>query len=264
MLRSTSAGKLAASFLVISALLGTASALAQSDRVIVPQIADGGGWKTTITFLNTSRTLEAPVEVQLFNQDGGELALPLAGMGRVAQFDRRLRPGAALTIETEGRDANASSGWAIVSSGGPAPEPGVPPTIAPVTVFTSFRFRQANRPDIESTVFSVPSATRELSFPHDNTGGFVSSYAVANNTGNPLHVKVLFSDEAGNQYLEDTITLPSWGQLAFESGSRFPFSRDRRGVITFMPTTAQGRLGAIGLRFNPTGPFVTLPSMTYR
>jgi hypothetical protein len=87
---------------------------------------------------------------------------------------------------------------------------------------------------------------------------------VANNTGNPLHVKVQFADEAGNQYLEDTISLPSWGQTAFESGSRFPFSAGRRGLVTFVPTTAQGRLGVIGLRFSPTGPFVTLPSMTYK
>jgi hypothetical protein len=234
------------------------------DRVIVPQIADGGGWKTTIVILNNSRTLQAPFEIQFYDQNGAELALPVAGLGRVTQLDRRIPPGATFTLETESREANASSGWALISSGGPAPELGAPATFSTVNVFTSFRFRQPGRPDVESTVFSVAGSTRELTFPHDNSGGFVSSYAVANNTGNPLHVKVQFADEAGNQYLEDTISLPSWGQATFESSSRFPFSRDRRGLVTFVPTTAQGRLGVIGLRFNPTGPFVTLPSMTYK
>jgi hypothetical protein len=239
-------------------------ALAQFDRAVVPQVADGGGWKTTIVLLNTSRTLVAPFEIQFYDQNGAELPIPVAGLGRITQLDRRIPPGATFTIETEAREASASSGWALVSSGGPAPELGSPATASTVTVFTSFRFRQANNSDVESTVFSIPASTRELTFPHDNTGGFVSSYAVANNTGNPLHVKVQFADEAGNQYLEETISLPSWGQAAFESGNRFPYTRDRRGIVTFVPTTAQGRLGVIGLRFNPTGPFVTLPSMTYR
>jgi hypothetical protein len=246
---------------LLAALLLAAALQGQQERQFVPQIADGGGWQTTLTIVNTSRTVEGFVELKFYDPNGIEMPLPISGVGAVTTLVRRVRPAGTLVLETSGSAPATISGWALVVSGA---DPLSPTPAAPVTVFTTFRSRIFGRPDFEAAVFPVAGTTNQLTMPLDNTGGTVSSYALANGTGFNMNVRIVFADESGQPFLEENLGMAPWGQTSFESTNRFPLTRSKRGTVTFQAPTAAGRLGAIGLRFNPTGPFSTLPSMTYR
>jgi hypothetical protein len=70
------------------------------------QVASGGGWKTTYTLVNTSLTNPAAFRLNLFDDNGNPLTVPLnfpqnaSLVGSASTLDRSLAPGAELIIET--------------------------------------------------------------------------------------------------------------------------------------------------------------------
>jgi hypothetical protein len=99
-------------------------------------------------------------------------------------------------------------------------------------------------------------------FNFDNTGDFVTGYAVVNPGAVACELSIEAFDEAGNRLLPQgapvTIRLPGKGHRAFVSRTLIPQLDEKRGTLVF------GKLvgdpggcahGSIGLRFDPTGLF---------
>jgi len=88
-----------------------------------PQIADGGGYQTTLMLMNTSGAIESGV-VSLYTNTGAALGVRLEAGGAAGnQFHYSILPGGFLRLVTDGSPTNVTTGWALVipDSGSYAP-----------------------------------------------------------------------------------------------------------------------------------------------
>lgn len=216
-------------------------------RQLLSQIADGAGWKTTMTLVNLDTT-PASFTLTFYSSDGSLLRLPIEGTpGRLETISGVIPVGGSRTILTAGTDTTLSQGWAELTSSQQVSGLGV------------FRQRVSGRPDQEAGV-SVTTPTSRFVLPFDNTQGFVSSMALVNtNTTIARAVTGTPRDESGNTLLGDSVNLPSKGHVAFEMAQRFPSMSGRRGSVEFVAPGPD--FSALGLRFNPGGAFTSLPAL---
>jgi hypothetical protein len=254
----------------LAAFWATSVLAQQQERAIVPQFADGGGWKSRLVLVNRSLNLTAITTLNFYGQNGQPLAFSIAGAGIVTTLERSIPAGGSLVLETTGAQPTVQAGWIEIRSGGEAVEGGYDPVsnsivapkpaTSPVLAFVSFRQRVADRPDFEASVAGFPAETRAAAFALDNMENYVTSIAVVNTQPTPADITVTFRSPSGSIFHREVINLAGRGHAFFETTSRFQASRNLRGTVEF--TTATTRLAALCLWFNPTGPFSSVPSVT--
>jgi spore coat protein CotH len=95
---------------------------ASTTPVYFPQIADGGGYVTTIVLLNTSDTTETGL-LKIYDNAGLPLAVTNTTGGYDSVFEYSIEPNGILVFETDGSPAgiNVGSAQAIPDSGSIAP-----------------------------------------------------------------------------------------------------------------------------------------------
>lgn len=222
---------------------------------IIPQIADGGDFRTTITLVNIG-TVAAGVKVRFFKSSGmvtgatgtvtsAPQAYSIAGLGKVTTVDVTLQPNASSVLETNGDDPVAVSGYAEVDFSG---TPG-----ALIGGFAVFRQTVPNRPDQEVTVPMLSRYDLNLRFAVDNTSGYLSCMAVANPSATQtLNATARFYDlrgaAAGSQELPP---MPPQTQVLLCTPDFIGAAKGNRGTVAF--TAENGQLSVLALRFAPSG-----------
>jgi hypothetical protein len=91
----------------------------------------------------------------------------------------------------------------------------------------------------------------------DNTGGSSTGAALANTSTEAVTIDVKIHDEKGSVVSSDEITLPALGHTSFSLSDRYPLTQQNRGSAEFHATN--GRISVLGLNFNPTGAFSSIP-----
>ena len=135
-----------------------------------PQIADGGGYQTTIILLNTSNAGESGV-VRFFGNDGTALPVRMAGGDAAgSQFPYAIPAGGFVRFVTDGSPAEANAGWAqLIPDGGSA---------APVGA-AIFSYTRGDVLVTESGV-AATTATTHARIYVDLSGGHDTGLAVVN------------------------------------------------------------------------------------
>lgn len=209
------------------------------------QVVDGGGWRTTILLYNTTRS-ESSYKLQMYRDDG--TAMPAALSASSAPLEGTIASGGSATIETAGQTGSVTQGWALLSG---------TPGISGVGVF---RQRIEGRPDQEASVISS-GRERRLLVPYDQMEGNSTGLAITNPEGAQQTVSLTFRDERGMTTGRPALILPPNGHTAFALGTAQAPSGapgTGRGVIEINGGSGQ-RVVALGLRFNATGAFTSLP-----
>jgi sugar lactone lactonase YvrE len=220
------------------------------------QVAFAGAWTTTFTLVNTGT---APVQARLnfFDNNGNPLPVPLvfpqlgttAGPLLAATLDRTVNPGAGLLIQTAGLTSQPTQvGWAQL--------------LASANLGSFAVFQQAIGASIQEAV--VPLENRnptafEIWF--DNTGGHATGIALASTGSQAATVPVVIHDDTGAVLLSTTIQLAAGGHASFDLAGTYAVTSGRRGTVEF-DTPSGGQISVLGLRFNPTGAFSTVPALT--
>ena len=187
---------LAVSFLV----LGLLPALA--DTQIIPQVADGAGWSTTIVLANkTTSTQSVALSFNMDTSNGATTPWTLQFLESVSQSSISLAAGSTLFLHTAGTSTTLTQGWGQVDAA------------AGVTGYAIFTQRVPGRPAQDGTAPAVSASSRIL-VPFDNTSGLVSAIAVANptNAAETVQANVRTSDGTFSGALA---TLPANGQTTF-------------------------------------------------
>lgn len=212
---------------------------------VFSQVVDGGVWKTTITLLNLGT---GPANFTLYFYDDNGLPLALStNLGQMSIFNGTISLGGSLVIETLGTAPTLSQGWGLLK-----PDPG-----AVISGSAVFRERLPGMPDLEASVPGDSSATHRVALPFDHMIG--SSGVALVNTGTFLSITVfvVFRDESGAQFLQDSFQMNPLTHKAITMTDRYPITMGHRGTMEISTTGSQ--INVLGLRFVADPGFTALP-----
>ena len=236
---------------------------------VLPQIAAGAGWGTTIYLSNTTG-LTATAQIAFHDPGGNALALPVqsqqpgfASMSTTASaLYYVIPPNSTITIHNTNSSASTLlQGWAdILTTGG-------------VSAFAIFRqtFLPGVNPALPNGGFTEGVAAQQglgtctLTLPFDNTNNSVTAVALASISNLPPSVTANVYDVNGtltSYPVPPSGTLTALGQAVFTLPDNFPASKNTTGFVTFQNgncVNTQGQLAGLALRFN-SGVFVSLPA----
>jgi hypothetical protein len=225
-----------------------------SDDRVLPHIAFGGGWTTTITLVNLWE-VPADFTLRFYADNGAPLTVPVSGAAPAALITGNIPVGAVRKYVISNSAGAAVSGWAEVDYNWNNAEIGVS------AVFTQ---RVAGRPDFEAIVPVARDDEFAFIVPFDNTNGLKYGVALACPSDNASTYTVIFRDAEGALIGQAaSITLPGKGHTAFVLTDRYPQLADRVGSVEFRQDTG-GYLQGLALRFNAPGgnAFTTAPVYT--
>jgi hypothetical protein len=221
----------------------------------IAQVTSGGGWKSTLTLINTGNATEEAL-VSFFDDYGNPLALPvnypqkpLSAPALASVIDRAVEAGAELLIETAGpEDQPTQAGWALVQASGS------------LTGYSLFRWGTApHQQEAAAALENRTPGSFLLSF--DQTGGYVLGIAVANTSSPAANVTATLYDDSGATIGGTTLPLPAMGHTAFMLTDEFPAAAGRRGTLVLTPP-AGSQIGAIAFRANSEGSLATVLPLT--
>ena len=221
-------------------------------RLVLPQIASGGSWKTHLHLLNPSPS-EASVRI-VFRSDAGELLtvpLTLDSLGRseelsAAEISETIPPWSSLHVRTPGEHAEALVGWAEILH------------LGPLTGYATFEHFKS--PGIPTDL--LPALAPSLLLPFDNANGCQVGVALMNgDTSAPAAITLTIWDSDWVRIESEAFDLPPSGHLSFMLAERHPATAGKRGVLEFR-TAPDGRIGGLGLQFDASGRFVSIPRLT--
>ena len=241
------------SFVVLEA---AASIAGYTSAGSMAQLASAGSWTTTFTVVNTGSTA-AQIRFNFFDNNGNPLMLPLtfpqspnaAGPLLAATLDQTISPGAEVVIQSTGPLSQPTLvGWAQLLTTG---------NISGFALFS-----QANGSAVQDA--EVPLDNRNDNgyiVPFDNTNGSATGIALANVSAQSAVVTINIRDATGALILSDALTLPAMGHTSFNLTDRYAAATaQQRGTLEFRSPSA-GQISVLGLRFNSTGAFSTIPAL---
>lgn len=229
------------SFIVFLACVSTGAA----QNLIIPQVADGGDWQTTLVLTNTSSSTTA-VSISFFQEStGGSTQNWNLTFLETSSTQSLLIPGAGtMFLHTPDSAGATTVGWAQVQGS------------AAVNAYAIFTQRVPGRTDQDGTAPAATGTSRVL-IPYDNTNGFVTSVALANPTSAQETLTVGIQPTTGSSIVGTAISLMPQGHTSFTMAQQFPSTAGQSGLIELY--TNSGSISALALRFNPSGGFTTAP-----
>jgi len=222
---------------------------------IFAQVATGGNWKTTFTLLNLA-SAQQTAKLTFWNSNGDPMVVPLTFSPELglpasagASADVPISPNGVAVVDVELSPlATLLVGWARLK----APDG--------VVGSATFRFRPSDVQDAEAV---VPMETRTPSafvVPFNNTNDMVTGVAIANGSDTAAaNIAILVRDASGRQLLTDALPLPVRGHSFFALTTRYPSLIGLRGSVEFRDANG-GTISVLGLRFNPSGSFTSVPA----
>jgi len=207
---------------------------------IIPHIASGGGWTTTVRLTNTSNWISL-VTLKFYEPSGTNS--PFFINGNYVSEHSVVVPGNGsvdvvlsdpLSLKTGSLDIKTVYGSGVVAQ----------------ATYSNASF--------EATISSSIANRDGFSLPYDNYGSFSTGLALVNYLNYTQEVAFTFYDNLGNQIHTDKITLPARGQTALTLDVAFPQTKGKVGSVRVK--TTRSALTGFGLKFNrDKGYFTTIP-----
>ncbi|MDW8224284.1 MAG: hypothetical protein RMJ82_15185 [Gemmatales bacterium] len=229
-----------AAFTTIPVFHGSGDATA---RVVLPQVAVGGGWSTEIYFSNPTST-RVDFLVSFYSDTGSPMALPIPNSGLQFSFPVSLPPGATIRLPPMA-GTSLVQGWAEAN--------------LPSGVIGHAVFRQSvyGRADQEAVVPLTRSDARTAEFAFDEVG-LSTTMAVLNPSQTPAVVAVTSYGENGAILGTSQLYLPPLSKRAMITREMTGQSGigGKRGRIRLV--IQNGALSVLGFRFGGEA-FTSIP-----
>jgi hypothetical protein len=213
---------------------------------VIAHVANGGdpkvqNWTTTMMLVNTD-TVDAPFTVSFYDDQNNPLMLPLGADGVRSSLSDKIHPGQIRILQTDGSGNSLTWGWALVQTS---------QAVGGTSVFTENAASEGAVP--------VTNATgKTLYLPYDNTGPFVTSFALANPNNQQANLTFNFLTETGQQIQPSATVKPiaPGGHYAdVLNGGAFSTANGTRGVVRI---DSNVDLSGLVIRFRGSA-FTSLP-----
>ena len=220
-----------------------------SDEEVVPHIAVGGVWTTTLTFLNVGGGAGV-FPLRFWTPQGQPWEVFVEGLGRFSEFTISLPAGGSIDLVLPSQEPDIQTGWAEIDQ----------PSATRIAGHAIFADRTEGRPPFEAVVLLTTWRDNQFMLPFDNSGGNNTCMALANSSQfNPTTVSLDFTDQDANRLLLSSKDLAARNQTAF-CFADFPELAGLRGVLRVVGSELE--LTALAFRFNPGGAFTTFFTMS--
>jgi hypothetical protein len=224
--------------LIVSSLFAVSSLCAQA--LVVPQVADGDGWASTVVLTNTTAN-ETSITLA-FNKDttGGatEPWTPTFLEGNPGTWN--LPAGSSLFLHTPGTAPSLTQGWAELTGA----------TSGAVVAYVIYTFTSGKNTS-QATAQAVTGASRIL-VPFDNTGNLSTELAVVNPNESDVSISVNFNVD-GKVSTGTALALAGGGQTAFSMASQFQTATaGLAGLAEFYTSTGSFAIIALQSNTNPS------------
>jgi hypothetical protein len=207
-----------------------------------PQITDGGGYRTTLIFMNTSAITETGA-VRFYGNNGAALPVRMTGAAAAdSRFAYSIPAGGTLRLVTDGSPAAVNVGWAQL-----IPDTGIS---APVSAAV-FSLGQAGTLVTESGVPTAIPTTRARIYV-DKSGGHDTGLAVANPGGSAIRI-------TATAYQLDGVTRAGSGAGTLDLA---PMGHDARFAGQLIAGLPEGFVGVLELQSPAPFTALTLRSLT--
>ncbi len=207
-----------------------------------PQIADGGGYQTTLILMNTSNGQESGV-VRFYGNNGSPLAVRMTGGGAAdTHFSYSIPAGGIFRLVTDASPTDVNVGWAQLT-----PDPG---TTSPAGA-AIFAFAQRGIIVTESGVAATASTTHARIYL-DKSGGHDTGLAVVNPGGSNIRI-------TATAYQSDGVTPIANGPGAIDLA---PLGHDAKFAGQFIAGLPDGFVGVLDLSSTAQFAALTLRSLT--
>ncbi len=217
-----------------------------SQTQVIPQVADGAGWATTIVLTNTS-TGDLPFTLnfkQAIPNGAGVTTAWNPPFQDTSALGSNIPAGSSIFLRTPGNATDLSQGWAELVAD---------PRVTGYAIFTS---RQGGGRAQDSTAPAVSASSRIL-VPFDNSSNLIMALALVNPNASAETVSVNFRTSDGTTSTASTPNLPSQGQITFLMPQQFAGTANQSGLAEFY--VSSGTISIIALRANPTGAVTSAP-----
>lgn len=231
---------------VIGATVTNAPAAAPRTQVI-PQVADGSNWSTTIVLTNTTTAhLTGSLNFRTSIAGGGGATTPwnLAFLENASTSSFSIPAGSTVFLQTPGTAGDVSQGYAALTAD------------AGVEGYAIFTSRAAGKAQ-DGTAPAV-SASSRLLVPFDNASDLVTALAIVNPNDSAESVSVNVRTSDGTTSAGAGIDLPARGHIAVVMPALFPETAGKRGLAEFY--VSSGTVAFIALRFSGSGAFASAPA----
>lgn len=216
---------------------------------IIPQVADGGTWSTTIVLTNTTTSnLPASLNFRLSitGSGGATGAWNLPFLENVSTSSLNIPAGSTIFLQTPGTASAVSQGYAELTA-----SPGV-------NGYAIFTARTANSTQ-DVTTPAVSAAGRLLvPFDNDTGSGLVTPVAIVNPNANSEFDHREHSRRRRNDYEASSFSYPRKGTLPLSCRSSFLRLQGSGGLRSFY--VSSGTIAFIALRARSSGAFTSSPA----
>jgi hypothetical protein len=227
--------------LLTSTPIADATRPAPTGALSFPQIADGGGYQTTLIMMNTSGTVETGA-VRLYSNNGSALPVRTTGTGAAdSRFSYSIPAGGFIRFVTDGSPSNVNVGWAQLT-----PASGM---TAPVSA-AIFSYMPAGTLITESGVPAVTPTTHARIYV-DQSGGHDTGLAIANPGISSLRI-------TATAYQSDGVTRAGSGQGVVDLA---PMGHDAKFAWQVIPNLPAGFTGVLDLSASAPFDALTLRSL---
>jgi hypothetical protein len=218
---------------------------AKAQNLIIPQIADGGAWQTTLVLTNTTSST-ASASLSFFEETGGGATQPwnLQFLEAASTQNLSVAAGGTLILHSQDNPSGPTSvGWAQLQGS----------AFSAYAIFTQIVPGRQNQ---DATATAAVATSRAL-VPFDNSDGLVTAVAIANTTGSSESIAVGLQPASGSSSQLTAITIPAQGHASFSLPTQFGATNAISGTLEFY--SASGSFAILALRANPTGAFTAAP-----
>jgi hypothetical protein len=118
-----------------------------------------------------------------------------------------------------------------------------------------FRSHVVGRQDSEAVSAMAAASPKGFILPFDNRNGFGTGVAIVN-VGSAGVIPITVRDSVGSVLFTENLPLNSDAHVSFSLTDRYPLLSGRAGTVEIGSSTA----AVLGLRFNPSGSFTSVPA----
>ena len=217
---------------------------------VIPHIASGGGWDTTVALLNLGSTA-ANYTLRFYGDTGTPQELPFANvitnqqLGTQSVLTGQIPVGGLLLLDALNAGKTVTTGWALID----------PASTGDIGALAIFAYNPTGQ---QATVPAEASSAQSFVLGYGNAGGNTTGVALVNPHNNLVSVNLVIRDPNGSTLASDQFQMNPQQHMSFLLPTKYPASNNVTGTVLISTDGAADAVTGVAILANSQGAYTTL------